>query len=299
MADRAAWARRIAAVLLLVMAALLGIGSPLGRRWADVTRPGVLNCWCRALWTSAMTPWRLAREPLTPAASLAVTLLTLALVGFLAGAFTGFTTPWIAAGAPLVGGVGGDRVREHGNRNRRQSRDGADLLASSVSPLIPGAMALIALVAWFGSVGVWFSFWTSSIFRIVFLTLVLAMPAWTAYVMLAVRADEGWRGRIGGLLAAAGAALLALTALLPDWVHVLRFLDRPLNFAPATDTMVFALRTYVGVSLGIGRASWIVGSLLLAGGYAMCAIGTTGSGRRVRSSADSCTATARSTSSTS
>jgi hypothetical protein len=37
--------------------------------------------------------------------------------------------------------------------------------------------------------------------------------------------------------------------------------------------MVFALRTYAGVSLAAGRVSWIIGTLLLAGGCAMCAIG--------------------------
>jgi hypothetical protein len=55
--------------------------------------------------------------------------------------------------------------------------------------------------------------------------------------------------------------------MLPDWVAVLRFLDRPLNFAPATDTMVFALRTYAGVSLDVAPISWIVGTLLLTVGY--------------------------------
>ena len=39
---------------------------------------------------------------------------------------------------------------------------------------------------------------------------------------------------------------MALTFLFPDWIDLLRFLDRPLNFAPATETMRFALRTYVG-----------------------------------------------------
>jgi hypothetical protein len=271
MADRAAWVRRIAAVLLIGMAALLV-------RW-------------RAFRTSAMTSWRLAREPLNTATALAVTLLTLALVAFLAGALTGFATPWIAVGAPLVVGVAAMVFAStRFGMAANQRRD--NLLASSVSPVIPGAIVLLALVAWFGPVGIWFSFWTSSIFRIVFVTLVLAMPAWTAYAMLAVRADEGWRAGIGGLLAAAGAALLALTALLPDWVHVLRFLDRPLSFAPATDTMVFALRTYAGVSLGIGRVSWIVGALLLAGGYTMCAIGRTGARRSFRRSADPYTASA-------
>ena len=57
--------------------------------------------------------------------------------------------------------------------------------------------------------------------------------------------------------------------LSPDWVNMLRSLDRPLNFAPATETMLFALRTYAGVSLDIGRASYLMGALLLASGFAI------------------------------
>jgi hypothetical protein len=58
-----------------------------------------------------------------------------------------------------------------------------------------------------------------------------------------------------------------LSIVLPDWTVILRSLDRPLNVAPATDTMVFALRTYAGVSLDIGKKSFAAGAMLLATGY--------------------------------
>ena len=61
--------------------------------------------------------------------------------------------------------------------------------------------------------------------------------------MVDARGQSPWRTHAGALLAATGAGLLGLTILLPDWVDVLRSLDRPLNFAPATETMLFALRT--------------------------------------------------------
>lgn len=70
-------------------------------------------------------------------------------------------------------------------------------------------------------------------------------------------------------MAAAGAALLGLTAVLPDWTDILRFLDRPLNFAPATETMVIALRTYVGVSFEPGALPWVCGALLVTCGLAL------------------------------
>jgi hypothetical protein len=92
---------------------------------------------------------------------------------------------------------------------------------------------------------------------------------WTVYVMVEVRGTGGWRGQAAGLLMATGAGLLGLTILLPDWVDVLRSLDRPLNFAPATETMLFALRTYAGVSLDISRESYLVGAAMLASGYGL------------------------------
>jgi hypothetical protein len=128
---------------------------------------------------------------------------------------------------------------------------------------------LFALIAVVGPLGFWYWFWISPIFRVVFLTILLAMPLWTAYAMLAAHTLGGWRGRVGGSLAAAGAGLVALAALLPGWVEVLRFLDRPLNLAPATETMLFALRTYAGVSLAVGAWSWVLGTLMLAAGYVM------------------------------
>jgi hypothetical protein len=57
--------------------------------------------------------------------------------------------------------------------------------------------------------------------------------------------------------------------MLPDWVDVLRSLNRPLNFAPATETMLIALRSYVGVNLDTGRGPWVIGALLLFMGYAL------------------------------
>ena len=50
---------------------------------------------------------------------------------------------------------------------------------------------------------------------------------------------------------------------------VLRALDRPLNFAPATDTMLFALRTYAGVSLEVGGWLLLPGAALLVAGIVL------------------------------
>jgi hypothetical protein len=77
------------------------------------------------------------------------------------------------------------------------------------------------------------------------------MLLWTAYVLLAVRIVDGWRQVVAGWLTASGAGPQVVT-LVPEWPLALRSLDRPLNLAPATDTMLFALQTHVGVRQRFG-----------------------------------------------
>jgi hypothetical protein len=267
-AERGARARLFAAGLLIGVVALLGIGSPLAQGWGRLARFGALSRVGRLTWTTAVTPWRLGREPVDPVASVVVTLLALVLIGLLVDTLTGFTAAWIGVGSSLLFGVvalafESSAIGVAGRRERGR------FLVASVGPLIPGVIALFALIAYVGPVGFWYWFWTSPSFRVASVTILLAMLLWTAYVMLATRNLDGWHGRVGGALAAAGAGLVALTFMLPDWVDVFRSLDRPLNLAPATDTMLFALQVYAGVSLDIGRSSLALGAVLLSGGYAI------------------------------
>jgi hypothetical protein len=267
-ADRGGWVRGIAAALPIGVIALLGLGSPLGRQWRVRAKPGALARLGRLVWTTMVTPWRLGREPLDAGSAVAVTALALMLVGLLVGTLTGFTTVKVGVGSPLLFGLvalafESTAMGVAGLQGRGR------LLVASVGPPIPGVTVLFAVIAVVGPLGFWYWFWTSPIFRVAFLTILLAMPLWTAYVMLAAHTHAGWQGRIGGSLAAAGTGLVVLTALLPGWVDVLHFLDRPLNLAPATDTMLFALRAYAGVSLAFGPWSWVLGTLLLAAGYVM------------------------------
>ena len=199
------------------MVMLLAIGSPPGRRLRVLARFGAPNC-SHLLWTAALTPWRLAREPVSLSTSVVVTAIALLLVRLRAVTLTDFRSFRLAAGLPLflavvaivfestATGLGGRRTRGR-------------LLVASMAPLIPGLILLFALIAYLSPLGLWYSFWTSSIFRVAFLTIVLAMVIWTMYLTLAVRPD-GWLGRVAGTLAATGAGLITLTALLPDWIDV-------------------------------------------------------------------------------
>ena len=101
-----------------------------------------------------------------------------------------------------------------------------------------------------------------------FVAIVSAMFLWTGYVLFAVRVLGNWHAEAAGCLTAAGAALLVIALMMPEWPAALRSLDRPLNLAPATETMLFALQTYVGLRLHFGGSAF-VGVLLLAGGVLM------------------------------
>jgi hypothetical protein len=265
-ARRGVWAQRAATGLLIGVIVLAGIGSPLGRRYGTAAVVPVFTKLGEAAWTAAMTPWRLGREALDPLSSVAVTAIGLALVGFVVEALAGFTTAWVGVGPLLsIGAVGLAFESTAIGGTGRNGRGG--LLVAAVGPMIPGLIVLVAIMAYGGPLGFWYWFWSSPIFRVVVLTVSLAMLLWTVFAMFAARRPEGWHTRVGGLLTAAGAGMLVLTALLPNWVDVLRFLDRPLNFAPATETMLIGLRTYAAVNLDAGLLPWVTGALLVVSGY--------------------------------
>jgi hypothetical protein len=225
---------------------------------------------------TTLMPWRIDRAGRS--ASMFAAAFVLLLIGLVAMLLSGLTTPLPALLAVLVAIVAAtafDAITMRGIESRKR----ASVLVAPLAPQLPGIAVLLALMAYFGPLAFWYEFWTSSVFRLVFVTVVLAVPMWTVFVMLAWSSRVSWYRRIGGTLAAAGAVSVTLAALLPDWVVTLRSFDRPLNFAPATATMLFALDTYVGVELHVAPVSWLVGTLLVAGGYTLSWLPLTGTNR--------------------
>jgi hypothetical protein len=262
-AARGGWTRGVAAGLLMIVVVLLAAGaSPAIRSSPRPSR--VLARAGRAAWIAGFAPWRLADEPHDLRSFVAAAVLVLALEGFFAGAVTGFTTLWISAGSlVVVASVGfaleGSAARASGGRRGR-------LFLAVTGPAIPGLIVLLALLAYRGPLGFWYGFWISPAFRVTVVTIAIATVLWTAYATWAAQRTGSWLGRIGGSLMAAGVGLLAIAALLPPWLDLLRSLDRPLNVAPATETMLIALGTYVGVNLDTGMLPWAAGMALLGAG---------------------------------
>jgi hypothetical protein len=218
--------------------------------------------------TVAHVPWRLPNTSVELWAAAALTASSLLVVGFLTGTLTGFTTPWTAVGSSILVAVVALAFQGAAPLGAGRGSRGR-LLVAAVGPLIPGGLIVLGILAYLGPLGFWYWFWTFPVFRVVYLTTLFATIFWTAYVMAAVRAPDGWHAAFGGPLAAMGAGLVAVTALLPHWTVALRSLDRPLNLAPATDTMLFALETYAGVNLDVHTVSYAFGGVLLACGYSM------------------------------
>lgn len=263
-ADRGPMIRSVAAGMVALFIALIAVGSPFARRWRTLTSSSVVRDVAGLAWIAVADPRRLATATVDLGVASAVTGLALMIVGFLAGAVTGFTTPWVPAGSVFLVAIVAVAFESTAD-DRSEPRGRGRLLVASVGPLIPGAIVSLSLIAYAGPLGYWYLFWTSPIFRVAFVAILVATPLWTATVLVAVRTRNGWRHSAAGWLTAAGAGLLVLTTLLPEWPVALRSLDRPLNLAPATDTMLFALQTYAGAHLRLGGLFYVAGFLLAAG----------------------------------
>jgi hypothetical protein len=251
-ADRTMSVRAAAAVLLAALVLLAASRSSVGR----------------LMRTTAIAPWRLARTSVEPRAALGMMLVSLTVAGFIAATLTGFMALQLAAASTMLLGavaVAFDGAATWRGGSRRRGR----LVVAACGSILPAAAALLGTIAYLGPLGVWHWFWTLPAFRLAVVTLVCASALWTAFVLLSVRAGHGWHGRMAGALTAAGVALLAAALLLPDGAAAFRALDRPLNFAPATGTMLFALRTYAGVNVEVGGWLSLSGAVLLLAGMGL------------------------------
>jgi hypothetical protein len=254
--------------MLIGISTLLCIGSPVGQRLRRFTGGAGMLTVARVLWTSAIAPWRLVRQRVDLAPACTVTFVALLVVAMLSATLTGFTSVSVMTVPSLLLAIVALAFASTAKGEAAGQQRGR-LLVACIGPLIPGLLLLLGVVAYAGPVGFWYWFWVQPVFRAACMAVLMATFLWTAYIMLAATPAGSWYARPGGLLTAAGAGLLALTTVLPGWVDVLRSLDRPLNVAPATQTMIFALRTYVDVSLDFGRSSWFLGAVLLVAGYAI------------------------------
>ena len=137
-AERASWTRRAAAGLLIGVIALVGLGSPIGRRVGVSAGLHAFTRAGRAAWTMAVAPWRLAEEPIGLRSCVGLAMMGLVLVGFVAGALTGFTTVWVPAGTVVV--ISAAVLAFELMALRMESARGR-LLLTAIGPLFPGCFS--------------------------------------------------------------------------------------------------------------------------------------------------------------
>ena len=261
------WTRATSGVFLVGAVALLTVGriSLTRTRGMGQSAAGWIEVLGRRAWTASLTPWRLPHDTADLRSSLPLAFFSLLIIGFLVESVSGFASQRLSVSALLIVVAAAVAVQTTARPAAREERD--SLLLAGVVSLLPGLIVLLVIIGCYGALGFWSRFWISRSFRIMLLTVMLTQLLWSAFALLAARKSDRWSYRLGALLAAAGGGLLATVALLPGWLDVLRALNRPLNFAPATETMLIALRVYVGVNLDAGKAPWVIGSLLLVTGY--------------------------------
>src|SRR5262245_7103662 len=179
----------------------------------------------QAVATASHTTWiRLAAAAMLAAlvASLmigsrtAAELTVVLVVGSVLRMLTDFRSARIAAG-PAIVITAFAIVFATAITGQRHDRRRADLLLAAVGPMFPIALLVLAAIAYGGPLGVWYWFWMSRPFRVVLFSVAFATMPWTAYSMYMARPGERWSVRIGGILAATGAAIVSLLALLPNW----------------------------------------------------------------------------------
>jgi len=260
-ATHATWTRWIAGAMLAGLLAILTVGFLVGATHS------VLTALCRLSWTAAITPSRVRPESIVSA--FALTTMVAALVAIVIGMLTDFRSVWLVAGAAVVIGVVATAFEATATGAGHGSRRGAFLVAA-VGPLIPIAIFMLSAIAYGGPLAVWYWFWMSPPFRVMLFTMMIATVPWTIYNMYSVRHNGRVQARIGGILAAAGTGIVSVFVLAPNWIDGLRLLNRPLNIAPATETMLFALRTYAGVNIHPRTRVLMFGVLLVVCGFALC-----------------------------
>jgi hypothetical protein len=217
---------------------------------------------------ATIAPWQLRRESVDSVASMVVSLVAVTVLEAAVTILTGFSALWPAAGVCLLCVVVALVFAATVTGVRARGQFGPVML-QALAPLLPASVLLLVLLALQGSTGFWYSFWMSPDFRVAVLTTALSVVVTMPFMMLSSHtAADRWT-RVPATITSIGAGAVALSVLLPDWAIALRYLDRPLNFAPATETMVFALRTYAGINLETGSKSLAAGAMLVATGLAL------------------------------
>jgi hypothetical protein len=147
---------------------------------------------------------------------------------------------------------------------------------ASVGPLLLAAVPALAAMAVRGPDYLWLRFWTDDAFRAGAFALMTTAGLWTLASSHALGRRVGGRPSFatGSLLVAGGAAVLVLSAMLPDLQGTLAALDDPLNLLPMRPAIIHGITEYAGVSRAVVWIPTATGALLMLAGAVLRGMGS-------------------------
>lgn len=247
------WIARAATLLLLIV---LGAGAA-----ASVHRRSERWETARAVWISAIAPWKLGEMRLTTRQLLASGAVLMFFLMVALGIAFCFTVPWALVAVPLAFGAFVIALKAGLTGLQRDGeRDAA--LGAALGPLVWLALLILAVTSLRGPHHLWYLLWGDTVVRAVVITAAAAVPLWTLIALtLAGRRLTGRsrRAAVGSVVLATSAALLLLSLVAPGIERLLSALDHPLGLAPMTYAIVIGIETYTHLP---AIASWYPAALL-------------------------------------
>ncbi len=257
-----------ARVLLAGLLLLVALGSPWIARRTPRHRG---KAWVRTLWTGAVTPWALADvEGGDGAPSWWAALVALTGVA-------GAASLALSRGpAPVGAGLGAMLAVYalalpawwHGDGHPRLELPRTTRAPAAVAPLLLATLLPLGTMALRGPDRFWLLFWTNGLFQALTLAGFIVALLWTltASHVLGRRVVRRKRVGTGGVLVAAGCALLLAAVLLPGTAALLGALDEPFQLVPMRRAIISAVMHYQGVPAALGAYPGALGGVLVATG---------------------------------
>jgi hypothetical protein len=151
------------------------------------------------------------------------------------------------------------------------------MFAALAGPVLLQTLLLLAVVGIRGPGYLWMRFWTSSDFRLVFITLTVAMTLWLIFALVAVQRvayGRAYSGALGGIALAFGLPML-LAGLLVHLLGldlVLTAFNDQMAVLPMGLSRILGITTHLDIPQDLALYGAIFGGLLAVLGFLGLAI---------------------------
>jgi Glycosyl hydrolase family 67 C-terminus len=264
-AERTRSSQWLTLAVLVVIAALLLLGSRLGRRW----HRSAVGMAARGVWVGMTRPWRLDIDPVAPRPT-GSRLLAWAIPAFLLLGSRGAFSGWLSW-SYLLATVGSMALFTVAARSLIRGRDPFALYAGVGAALLLKTTILSLVVVVRGPLLYWYRFWTDEQFRTIYVTLSFAAFLWLFWVTFVVMRSSYDCGRLralGRVLVAVGVPMLALGGLMQisGLESALTTFNDQMALLPLGLSRILGLTVHLGIPTEIPLYLLMSGLLLAAVG---------------------------------